>query len=99
MKGKTGAARLAAATRAPVIPIGLWGTEAVWPRSAKVPNVLNLTNPPEIRVRVGHPVELAYDDIRADTERIMEAIMALLPPEARADREPTEDELKRTKPS
>jgi putative phosphoserine phosphatase/1-acylglycerol-3-phosphate O-acyltransferase len=98
LKGKTGAARLAAATRAPVIPIGLWGTEAVWPRSSKVPNVLNVTNPPTIQVRVGHPVELAYDDIRADTERIMEAIMALLPPEARVEREPTEEELRRAKP-
>jgi putative phosphoserine phosphatase / 1-acylglycerol-3-phosphate O-acyltransferase len=99
LKGKTGAARLAAATRAPVIPIGLWGTEAVWPRSAKVPNVLNVTNPPLVQVRVGHPVELAYDDIRADTERLMEAIMALLPPEAREVREPTEEELRRSKPS
>ena len=99
LKGKTGAARLAAATRAPVIPIGMWGTEKVWPRSAKVPNVLNVTNPPEVRVRVGRPVELAYDDVRADTERIMEAIMALLPPEAREVREPTEDELRRSKPS
>jgi putative phosphoserine phosphatase / 1-acylglycerol-3-phosphate O-acyltransferase len=99
LKGKTGAARLAAATRAPVIPIGLWGTEAVWPRSAKVPNVLNVTNPPLVQVRVGHPVELAYDDIRADTERLMEAIMALLPPEAREAREPTEEELRRSKPS
>ena len=99
LKGKTGAARLAAATRAPVIPIGMWGTEKVWPRSAKVPNVLNVTNPPEVRVRVGRPVELAYDDVRADTERIMEAIMALLPPEAREAREPTEEELRRSKPS
>lgn len=98
LRGKTGAARLAAATKAPVIPIGLWGTEAVWPRSAKVPNVLNVTNPPTVQVRVGHPVELSYGDVRADTERIMEAIMALLPPEAREQREPTEEELRRAKP-
>jgi putative phosphoserine phosphatase/1-acylglycerol-3-phosphate O-acyltransferase len=97
--GKTGAARLAAATRAPIIPLGMWGTEKVWPRSAKVPNVLNVTSPPLIRIRVGRPVELAYDDIRADTERLMEAIMALLPPEAREEREPTEEELRRSKPS
>ncbi len=82
-----------------MIPVGLWGTEPVWPRSAKVPNVLNLTNPPTVQVRVGRPVELAYDDIRADTERIMEAIMALLPPEAREAREPTEEELRKSKPS
>ncbi len=99
LKGKTGVARLAAATRAPVIPIGMWGTEQVWPRSAKVPNVLNLSNPPTIRVRVGRPVELAYDDIRFDTERVMEAIMALLPPESREVREPSEEELRRSKPS
>ncbi len=98
LKGKTGAARLAEATRAPVIPIGMWGTEQVWPRSAKVPNVLNLSNPPTVRVRVGRPVELAYDDVRKDTERIMEAIMALLPPEAREAREPTEEEMRRAKP-
>ncbi len=35
LKGRWGAARLAAMTRAPVIPIGLWGTEKVWPRNAR----------------------------------------------------------------
>lgn len=97
--GKTGAARLAAATRAPVIPIGMWGTERVWPRSAKVPNVLNVTDPPTIRVRVGPPVDLAYDDVGADTERIMDAIMALLPAEAREARQPTAEELRLASPS
>jgi putative phosphoserine phosphatase/1-acylglycerol-3-phosphate O-acyltransferase len=76
----------------------MWGTEKVWPRSSKVPNVLNIANPPSIRIRVGRPVELAYDDIRADTERIMEAIMALLPPEAREAHAPTDEELAKTKP-
>lgn len=83
LKGKSGAARLAASTRAPVVPIGLWGTERVWPRSAKLPNVLNLTNPPKLRLRVGPAVELSYANIRADTETIMAAIMDLLPAEAR----------------
>lgn len=99
LKGKSGAARLAAATKAPVVPVGLWGTERVWPRSAKLPNVLNVTNPPRVRIRVGHPVELAYDDPRADTERIMQAIMDLLPPEAREVRRPTEEELARAEPA
>ena len=98
LRGKTGAARLASATRAPVIPIGLWNTEAVWPRSAKVPNVFNVTNPPLIRVRVGPPVELVYDDIRADTERILDALTALLPDEARVWHEPTDDQLRRASP-
>ncbi len=34
LKGKTGTARLVASTGAAVVPIGLWGTERVWPRSA-----------------------------------------------------------------
>ena len=45
-------------TGAPVIPIGLWGTEKVWPRSSRLPNVLNVSTPPTMRVRVGPPVEL-----------------------------------------
>ena len=35
LTGKTGAARLAAETGAPVVPIGIWGTEKVWPRSSR----------------------------------------------------------------
>ena len=98
LKGKTGTARLAQATHAPVIPIGIWGTEKVWPRSSRIPNLLNLTNPPLVSVRVGTPVELSYDDVRADTEKIMSAIVDLLPAEARQKREPTPEELKLTKP-
>ncbi|HEX2850366.1 MAG TPA: HAD-IB family hydrolase [Acidimicrobiales bacterium] len=98
LKGKTGAARLAAATKAPVIPVGIWGTERVWPRSSRVPNVVNVVSPPLIRIRVGPPVELAHDDPHRDTERIMAALVDLLPPEAREAREPTDEELKRTKP-
>src|SRR5439155_26928329 len=98
LKGKSGAARLAAMTGAPVVPIGVWGTEQVWPRAARVPNVLNIANPPTVRVRVGPQVALAYDDVAADTERIMSAIVDLLPPEARVRREPTADELARAKP-
>ena len=40
LKGRWGAARLAAATHAPVIPVGLWGTEKVWPRSSRTAEVL-----------------------------------------------------------
>jgi len=36
LKGRWGAARLAALTGAPVIPVGLWGTERVWPRSSRL---------------------------------------------------------------
>jgi putative phosphoserine phosphatase / 1-acylglycerol-3-phosphate O-acyltransferase len=81
-----------------VIPIGLWGTEKVWPRSARLPNVLNLTDPPEVRVRVGPPVELKHRSLDADTKRIMTAITELLPAEARRQRTPTPEELALTYP-
>jgi putative phosphoserine phosphatase/1-acylglycerol-3-phosphate O-acyltransferase len=99
LKGKTGAARLAAMSRAPVIPIGIWGSEQVWPRSSAVPNVLNVTSPPTVRVRVGEPVELKYRSPAADTKRIMAAIADCLPPEAREARTPTEEEIRLATPS
>jgi putative phosphoserine phosphatase / 1-acylglycerol-3-phosphate O-acyltransferase len=98
LKGRWGAARLAAMTKAPVIPIGLWGTEKVWPRSSRLPQVWNVTDPPKVRVRVGKPVELKYRSPDADTKRIMKAIAALLPAEARKHHEPTAEELRRTFP-
>ncbi len=97
LQGRWGAARLAHATRAPVIPLGVWGTERVWPRNQRLPNLLS-TDPPLVTVRVGAPVELKYRSLNADTRRIMEAIVDLLPPEARERRTPTAEELARTYP-
>jgi putative phosphoserine phosphatase/1-acylglycerol-3-phosphate O-acyltransferase len=99
LKGRWGAARLAAMTGAPVIPVGLWGTEKVWPRSERLPNLLALRHPPQIRIRVGAPVAgLTGRSADADTKRIMTAITKLLPAEARKKRTPTEEELARTYP-
>lgn len=98
LKARWGAARLAAATRAPVIPIGLWGTENVWPRSSRLPAVFNVLNPPDVTVTVGPPVELKYRSAEADTKRIMAAIVDLLPAEAREPYDPTPEELARTFP-
>jgi len=98
LKGKWGTARLAAQVKAPVIPIGLWGTENVWPRNSRLPNVLNIVNPPTVRIVVGSPVALTHEDIDADTNRIMGAIMNLLPDESRFVIEPTEEQIKRASP-
>ena len=94
LKGRWGAARLAAMTGAPVIPVGLWGTEKVWPRSERLPNVLALRNPPTVT----HPHRPARSrassgDPDEDTKKIMKAITALLPAEARKRRTPTAEEL------
>ena len=56
------------------------------------------TGRPTVRVRVGPPVDLAYDDVDKDTTRIMVAIVDQLPDEARVHRQPTEEELARTYP-
>ncbi|HUK64198.1 MAG TPA: HAD-IB family hydrolase, partial [Dongiaceae bacterium] len=93
LKGRWGAARLAALSGAPVIPIGIWGSEKVWPRRAKIPAVWNVTDPPAVRIRVGPPVELGLTDADEDTVAIMAAIVDLLPDEAREHREPTAEEL------
>lgn len=97
LKARWGAARLAQATKAPVIPVGLWGTEKVWPRSARFPN-LDLTDPPHVSVTVGEPVDLKYKSLEKDTKRIMKAIVAVLPPEAREHHDPTPEELAATYP-
>lgn len=96
--GRWGAARLAEMTGAPIVPVGLWGTEKIWPRSARFPNVLNLTDRPTVRVSVGEPVTTSGKSLAADTKKIMKAISAQLPAEASRRRKPTSDELLATFP-
>jgi putative phosphoserine phosphatase/1-acylglycerol-3-phosphate O-acyltransferase len=98
LKGRWGAARLAARTGAPVVPVGMWGTEKVWPRNARLPNVLNVARPPQVRVRVGEAFHVEGGDVADDTAAIMAAIAALLPAEARVRRDPTPEELAATVP-
>ena len=71
MPGRTGAARLAAATGVPVIPVGLWGLH----------RVLFKGRPPRWRwgvaesVVVGTPLRVSPDeDVHAATDRIMAAV-------------------------
>ena len=84
MRGRTGAARIALQTGAPVIPIGQWGAQEImygkqitWPR---------LRPRATLRLRAGPPVPL--DDLRGvpmtaavldqATERIMAAVTSLV---------------------
>jgi putative phosphoserine phosphatase/1-acylglycerol-3-phosphate O-acyltransferase len=98
MKGRTGTARLAAATGAVVVPVGLWGTEKVWARSARTPDFTLVRHPPRVTIRVGHPLVLSGTNAVADTVAIMAAISTLLPEESWVRHEPTAEELARTKP-
>lgn len=81
MRAKTGAARLALNTGAPVVPITHWGVQDFLPPYAKLPRLLPRKS---YRLTVGDPVEL--DDLRAKplgrrvlaeaTERIEDALSA-----------------------
>ncbi len=83
MVGKTGVARLALTTRAPVIPIAQWGAQDLLGRYKKL---FKPIPPKRVTVVAGPPVVLddLYDrpqdaaTLREATERVMDAITALL---------------------
>ncbi len=71
MVGKTGAARLAAATGVAVTPVGLWGAQRILFKGRKPRWRQGIAE----TVVVGDPVRVgADDDIRVATDRIMAAI-------------------------
>jgi putative phosphoserine phosphatase/1-acylglycerol-3-phosphate O-acyltransferase len=98
LQGRPGAAQLAIETGVPLIPVGLWGTEAAWPRRNRVPYVLNLANPAPIQARVGAAYHPSSTDPVEATEELMARIADLLPAEARQDRDPSPEELALTFP-
>ncbi|MFH8570783.1 lysophospholipid acyltransferase family protein [Streptomyces sp. NPDC017993] len=81
MQGKTGAARVALLTKAPVIPVAQWGANDAMPPYAKE-NKLRLLPRKTLRVKAGPPVDLSEfygkeptaEVLRAVTETIMAAI-------------------------
>ncbi len=83
MVAKTGVARLALATRAPVVPIAQWGAQGLLGRYSKV---FKPFPPKKVTIVAGPPVVLddLYDrpldaaTLREATDRVMDAITALL---------------------
>lgn len=83
MRGKTGIARIALATGAPVIPVANWGTHHILPPSARLPRVLPRKT---INLVAGPPVDLSDladrptnpQALREATTRVMAAITDLL---------------------
>lgn len=94
MKGRTGAARLALQTGAPVVPIAHWGAHEVFPRYAKR---LYLYPRKTSRVVAGKPVDLSEfrgkpitrTTLEAATNRIMDALTELVA-ELRGETPPAE---------
>ncbi len=99
LEGRYGAVRLAIETGKPLVPMALWGTEKAWPRNRKLPYLLNLADPPLIRVRVGRAFHPQSDDMDKAIVELMEKIQALLPAEAANQKSPTKTELAATFPA
>lgn len=75
-RGRSGAARIALAADAPVIPVGIWGTQARWPRDG-----LTFRRPlrPRIAISFGEPIEPrgdlgSFSDVQAFTRVVMAGI-------------------------
>ncbi|MFE5794807.1 lysophospholipid acyltransferase family protein [Streptomyces sp. NPDC056503] len=85
MPGKTGAARVALLTKAPVIPVAQWGANLAMPPYARTEK-FKLFPRKTLIVQAGPPVDLSRFDgleptpevLREATETIMAAITALL---------------------
>ena len=91
MVPKTGAARLALATGAPVIPVGQWGAQEILPAYSTRPRLFPRKT---IHMNVGEPMSLAEiaDDtagIHRATDLIMDQIVALVE-EVRGEKAPAE---------
>ena len=68
MRARTGVARLALATGAPVVPIAQWGAQRILPRGGR----LRLLGRPEIRIHADPPVDLSRFAQRARTAALGE---------------------------
>lgn len=76
MRGKTGVARLALMTGAPVIPCAQWGAQELLPRYAKVPKFWRRT---KVSVTAGRPVDLSrWKGLENDPEALNQATAAIM---------------------
>jgi 1-acyl-sn-glycerol-3-phosphate acyltransferase len=75
-RGRRGVARIALATGAPVVPVGMWGTQHRWPKSG-----LHLRRPwrPRFAVSYGDPIRVHGDEgSPADVQLLAEEIMTAI---------------------
>jgi 1-acyl-sn-glycerol-3-phosphate acyltransferase len=80
MKAKSGVARLAALTGAPVVPVGIWGAQVLFARGKIGP----FRRGARVVLRAGPPLHLGLvpgsplDEVNAARDRVMEAIVKLV---------------------
>lgn len=83
MQSKTGVARLALATGAPVVPVGHWGAQEILPYGSSKPHVIPRKT---VHMIAGPPVDLSEfagkpldtPTLRAATDKIMTEVAALV---------------------
>jgi putative phosphoserine phosphatase/1-acylglycerol-3-phosphate O-acyltransferase len=104
LRARTGVARLAVEADVPIVPVALWGTETVWPRSHRTPRVTELLARRPVYAKVGEPFSLkapvddgsaAYHEL---ADQVMERIVALLPADVRNPPAPTEEQIRLASP-
>jgi 1-acyl-sn-glycerol-3-phosphate acyltransferase len=82
MQGRTGVARLALAAEVPVLPIAVWGSQAVWQREG----LRNVSFGRPIWLKAGPPLDFSEFEGRQDdamalrkvTDRVMEELTGLV---------------------
>jgi 1-acyl-sn-glycerol-3-phosphate acyltransferase len=65
-KGHTGPARLALRTGAPLVPVGIRGTNVIQPPDAKAPKLRG-----EVEIHIGHPIEVDRYRDRTDDRLVL----------------------------
>ncbi len=68
-KGKTGVARLALATGAPIVPVGMIGTDECQPTDAKLPRLFR-----KVTIRFGPPLSMGHYQNRSDDRLVLRQI-------------------------
>jgi 1-acyl-sn-glycerol-3-phosphate acyltransferase len=75
MKARTGVARLALMTGAPVIPVAQWGPQKLWRYKAKLPRPFP---PKRIQILTGEPVDLSEYAGRPMTTEVLHEVTDLI---------------------
>jgi putative phosphoserine phosphatase/1-acylglycerol-3-phosphate O-acyltransferase len=106
LRARTGVARLAVEADVPVVPVALWDTEKIWPRSHRTPKPVELLARRPVYAKVGEPITLKLPAGKTDSaayhelaNEVMYRIAALLPEEVRQPGKPTEEQIKLASPA
>jgi putative phosphoserine phosphatase / 1-acylglycerol-3-phosphate O-acyltransferase len=81
LKPRKGIVRLAMDTEAQIVPVGLWETDQVWPRSDRVPRPMELLMRRPVHAKVGEPFTIKKESGNTGdlAESVMDRIREQLP--------------------